>query len=107
MPSHGRKVPLSCWFDGGNRATPDRFRQVSLARMPQITVLSRVARARRISEFLIVGCDHGWLGRIGYDLWGFELAAIRAASEAKGLFWYGFCSIYNSVPVRAGIGRSS
>jgi hypothetical protein len=42
-----------------------------------------------------------------YDLGRFEWAAIRAASGVKGLFWYGFCSIYNSVPVGAGMGRSS
>ena len=33
---------------------------------PQITVLSRIEGARPISEFLIVGCQHGWLGSIGY-----------------------------------------
>src|SRR5665213_877656 len=35
---------------------------------------------------------------------GIRLAAIRAASEAKGLFWYGFCSIYDPGPVSAGWG---
>ena len=49
----------------GNRATLGRFRQLLLVRTPQITVLSRVARAGPISEFLIVGCDHGWLCGMG------------------------------------------
>ena len=39
---------------------------VHLAYRPQITVLSRGAGGRTISEFLIVGCDHGWLVRIGF-----------------------------------------
>jgi hypothetical protein len=68
-----------------------------------VTVRGRVS----ISEFLIVGCQHGWLGRMSYDRGGFENVAIRAASGIKGLFWYGFCSILNSGPVDAGLGRSS
>jgi hypothetical protein len=30
-----------------------------------------------ISEFLIVGCQHGWLRMIGYDRGGFEETVIR------------------------------
>jgi hypothetical protein len=34
-----------------------------------------------ISEFLIVGCQHGWLGQIGYMIFGgFDFATIRAAA---------------------------
>ena len=40
------------------------------------------AGVRPISEFLIVGCDHGWLGEIGYDRGRFELAGIRVALGA-------------------------
>ena len=90
----GAEVPVSCWF--GSVAIAQRladFGRSCPARMPQITVLSRISHARPISEFLIVGCDHGWLRRIGYDVSRFELAVIRTASEVKGLFWYGFCSI--------------
>ena len=28
--------------------------------------MSRISRGPPISEFLIVGCEHGWLGRTGY-----------------------------------------
>jgi hypothetical protein len=48
------------------------FGRFGLVRMPQITVLSREADVGPISEFLIVGCDHGWLGEIGYDGRRFE-----------------------------------
>src|SRR5271154_4313479 len=81
----------------GNRATLGWFQHSAVARPPQITVLSRVPEALPIREFLIVGCQHGWLGRVGYVWWGFELAAIRGIGSA-GLFWYEFCSIYHSVP---------
>src|ERR1700744_1122255 len=76
------------------------FLKSRLAWLPQITVLSRVAKPRPIREFLIVGCQHGWLDHVGCDCedsgWP-RFAAVRV----KGLFWYGFCSIYvlcRSVP---------
>ena len=64
----------------GNRATLRPISAGLTRAKAQITVLSRVFGARPISEFLIVGCHHGWLGRIGYDRGRFELVAIRAAS---------------------------
>src|SRR3954464_10376187 len=39
-----------------------------------------------ISEFLIVGCDHGWLVKIGYDRRRFEHATCRVASRVQGFF---------------------
>lgn len=35
-----------------------------------------------ISEFLIVGCQHGWLYGIGYDREGFEYTVIRTVCDA-------------------------
>src|SRR5436190_15437722 len=52
-----------------------------------------VSGPRPISEFLIVGCQHGWLYGVGYGRGGFEKAVIRTACIAWGLFWYGICSI--------------
>ena len=56
-------------------AIPQRsadFARFGLVRMAQITVLSREADVGLISEFLIVGCDHDWLGEVGYDDRRFE-----------------------------------
>jgi hypothetical protein len=38
-----------------------------------------VLRIRPVSDFLIVGCQHGWLVVIGYDRGRFEQAVIRTA----------------------------
>jgi hypothetical protein len=50
--------------------------------IPQITVLSRCCALGSVSEFLIVGCQHGWLLVIGYDRGDSNKAVIRTASQA-------------------------
>jgi hypothetical protein len=65
------KVPLSCWFGvaiAQRLRDFDSFARAETANHGIVTV----SAGSPISEFLIVGCQHGWLGLIGYDRGGFE-----------------------------------
>jgi hypothetical protein len=44
--------------------------------------LSRCCARGSVSEFLIVGCQHGWLMATGYDREDSNKAVIRTASWA-------------------------
>src|SRR5450631_765481 len=107
MPRPGRKFRFRAGLAAWQSRNAGLISGSGLAWTVQITVLSRVSGVRPVSEFLIVGCHHGWLDRIGYDRGGFELAAIRVAGGAERALWYGFCSLHPSVPVRGGVGRSN
>ena len=52
--------------------------------------MSQVSHLRPISEFLIVGCDHGWLGRVGYDRKG-----IRVSRDSRGIWSVGSFLVRN------------
>jgi len=82
LPRTGRKFRFRAGLTAWQSRNAGPIFEVSLVRKPQITVLSRISDGHLISEFLIVGCDHGWLGRMGYDHGEFEWTAIRAASRA-------------------------
>jgi hypothetical protein len=82
MPRPGRKFRFRAGLAAWQSRNARLISGSGLALAVQITVLSRVSGVRPVSEFLIVGCQHGWLGRIGYDRGGFELAAIRVAPGA-------------------------
>ena len=56
-----RKFRFRAVLRRGKRATLAGFRQIRHVRRPQITVLSRCSASGAVSEFLIVGCQHGWL----------------------------------------------
>ena len=62
LPALRRKVPLSCsfaaWQSRNARADFDRF---SPCQFRKSRYCHGVARAGPVSEFLIVGCQHGWL----------------------------------------------
>jgi hypothetical protein len=58
------KVPFSCWFSvaiAQRLRDFDRFARAETANHGIVTL----SAASSISEFLIVGCQHGWLWMIG------------------------------------------
>ena len=70
-----RKVPLSCWF---GVAIAQRFSDFDCFARAEIAnhAIVTLSAGTPISEFLIVGCQHGWLRVVGYDRGGFEEAVI-------------------------------
>jgi hypothetical protein len=58
------KVPFSCWFGvaiAQRLRDFDRFARAETANHGIVTM----SAASPISEFLIVGCQHGWLRLVG------------------------------------------
>ena len=59
----------------------------SAARMPEANHgIVTVFGARAVSEILIVGCHHGWLGHIGYDRGGSSLPRFGRHLERRVFF---------------------
>jgi hypothetical protein len=70
------KVPLSCWFSVAIAQRLGDFGSFSRAETANHGIVTASA-ASPISEFLIVGCQHGWLRVIGFGRGGFDETVIR------------------------------